>query len=208
MSHETFAACSGQGFAPWEIHRPQQAVRELLTQGAFQGSVLDCGSGIGDNALFVAKFTDCTVDAVDLIERCTSFAKMKAGLRNMRPCVGFHTFDLLEWDASPLAAKSGTYDVVLDSCLLHAFDAAAKQRYLQGVVHKALKQGGMVHVLALSDQDTNTGGPVRLSRKDLTDLFCEAAGWQLVSLVPHHINLHPTFWGGRAKAYLLAARKL
>ena len=45
---QTFAACSGQGFAPWEIHRPQQAVRELLTQGALHGSVLDCGSGIGE----------------------------------------------------------------------------------------------------------------------------------------------------------------
>jgi hypothetical protein len=44
---QTFAACCGQGFAPWEIHRPQQAVRELVTRGAFQGSVLDCGSGIG-----------------------------------------------------------------------------------------------------------------------------------------------------------------
>lgn len=33
--------------APWEVHRPQQAVRELLTAGSFKGSVLDCGCGIG-----------------------------------------------------------------------------------------------------------------------------------------------------------------
>lgn len=47
VSYDTFQRVCGRGFAPWEVHRPQQAVRELLTAGAFKGAVLDMGCGIG-----------------------------------------------------------------------------------------------------------------------------------------------------------------
>ncbi|GFR50529.1 hypothetical protein Agub_g12799 [Astrephomene gubernaculifera] len=67
VTYETFQRVCGRGFAPWEVHRPQQAVRELLTSGCFtSGAVLDCGCGIGDNSLFIAKYTSCSVDAVDM----------------------------------------------------------------------------------------------------------------------------------------------
>ncbi|KAG2494203.1 hypothetical protein HYH03_007561 [Edaphochlamys debaryana] len=207
VSLETLNRVCGRGFAPWEVHRPQQAVRELLTGGAFKGAVLDCGCGIGDNALFVAKYTTCTVDAVDILPKCIAFAEMKAGLRNMRGRVGWQCFDVLKWDSSPLASRTAHYDVVLDSGLLHFLGAEAKRRYLQ-VLHAALKPGGTLHLLALSDQETSPGGPTRVSRAELDALLGAEAGWSLTSVKPHYMELHPTFWGGRGQAYLASAQRL
>lgn len=201
---ETLQSVCGRGFAPWEVHRPQQAVRELLTAGSFKGSVLDCGCGIGDNSLFIAKYTNCTVDAVDLLPPCIAFAEMKAGLRNMRNRVGWHCFDLMEWDSSPLAGR--TYDVILDCGLLHLLAPAARLSYLDRL-HALLKPGGTLHLLVISDQERNPGGPGRVSRGELESLLGPGRGWSLTSLAPHRMELHPTFWGGKAQAYLAAAHK-
>lgn len=44
------AGTSNQGgFQPWEVHRPQAAVKELARRGELRGRVLDVGAGIGDN---------------------------------------------------------------------------------------------------------------------------------------------------------------
>ncbi|PNW86704.1 hypothetical protein CHLRE_02g095090v5 [Chlamydomonas reinhardtii] len=75
---------SGTGLAPWEIHRPQKFVRDLVLRGCFSGRVLDAGCGIGDNALFIAKACpQAHVTAVDVSPRCVAFATAKAGLRRM-----------------------------------------------------------------------------------------------------------------------------
>lgn len=60
---EAFHKLAGQGFLPWEIHRPQKAVRELARVGGLRGRVLEVGCGIGDNALFIAKYCkpECVV---------------------------------------------------------------------------------------------------------------------------------------------------
>eukprot|EP00198_Chlamydomonas_reinhardtii_P002446 XP_001691782.1 predicted protein [Chlamydomonas reinhardtii] len=206
VSYDTFQRVCGRGFAPWEVHRPQQAVRELLTAGAFKGAVLDMGCGIGDNALFIAKYTHCSVDAVDMLPKCITFAEMKAGLRNMREKVNWQCFDLLLWDESPLAraGRSQTYDVALD-----CGGWVVGSHGWRAVVHDhVLKPGGVLHVLALSDQEMAPGGPARVSRSELEELFSAGAGWALQSVRPHFIELHPTFWGGKGQAYLVAAQKV
>lgn len=48
---------SGTGMAPWEIHRPQQVLMELARTGIFRSKrVLDVGCGIGDMALYLARY--------------------------------------------------------------------------------------------------------------------------------------------------------
>ncbi|KAG2450884.1 hypothetical protein HYH02_004716 [Chlamydomonas schloesseri] len=205
MAREAAAAAAGAA-AP----AAGAAVRELLTSGAFKGAVVDLGCGIGDNALFIKKYTNCTVDAVDMLPKCITFAEMKAGLRNMRETVNWQCFDLMLWDESPLAraGRSLTYDVALDSGLLHCMDRVSRRRYLQVVHDHVLKPGGMMFVLALSDQEMAPGGPARVSRAELEQLFSTEAGWALQYVRPHFIELHPTFWGGKGQAYLVAAQKL
>ncbi len=56
-------------------------------------------------------------------------------------------------------------------------------------------------------QERNPGGPGRVSRGELESLLGPGRGWSLTSLAPHRMELHPTFWGGRAQAYLAAAQK-
>ncbi|KXZ44605.1 hypothetical protein GPECTOR_65g223 [Gonium pectorale] len=137
-------------------------------------------TGSGDNSLFIAKYTSCSVDAVDLC------------------------FDVLTWDSSPLAGR--TYDVVLDSGLLHCLGPPARPAYL-AALQRVLKPGGTLYVLALSDKETSPGGPSRVSREDLEGLLSPAAGWELQYVKPHFWELHPTFWGGKGRAYLAAAQR-
>lgn len=66
-----------------------------------------------------------------------------------------------------------------------------------------------LYALMMSDEEQSPGGPPRVSRDEIERvLFSREAGWELVWVRPTHIELHPTFWGGKAKGYLAAARKL
>ena len=41
------------GTPPWDIGRPQAEIVELEEKGGIRGSVLDCGCGTGENAMYL-----------------------------------------------------------------------------------------------------------------------------------------------------------
>ncbi len=43
---------------------------------------------------------------------------------------------------------------------------------------------------------------------DVTGLFCSETGWELEGAEDIAIELHPTFWGGRAKGRVFTLRRL
>lgn len=43
---------------------------------------------------------------------------------------------------------------------------------------------------------------------DVTGLFCSDTGWELEGVEDIVIELHPTFWGGRAKGRLFTLMRL
>lgn len=111
------------------------------------------------------------------LPRCISFAQMKAGMRNMRSRVSWHVFDLLDWGASPLAGRSGTYDVALDSCTLHSLDLESKLRYLKTAVQAALKPGGMVGFGVLRVWGFAGGRFLRIRGLGFSGFQAGHAGW-------------------------------
>jgi hypothetical protein len=70
------------------------------------------------------------------------------------------------------------YDTVIDSALFHIFgDAADRARYVSSL-HGAIRPGGMLHLLALSDAGRGFG-PV-VSEAQVRDAFVD--GWELMAL--------------------------
>ncbi|GLC39162.1 hypothetical protein PLESTB_001300200 [Pleodorina starrii] len=207
------ARVSGTGLAPWEIHRPQKFVRDLVLRRCFSGRVLDAGCGIGDNALFVAKACPgAEVTAVDVVPRCLEFAAAKAGLRNMKSKVAMEVGDLLQQDPARLPPalgpeNDGSYAVVLDSSTFHCFSDADRERYV-ATLRRLLKPGGVVYMNCMSEEETRPGGPRRISIPDLLTVFNRPNGWEVETIEDSIIEVHPTFWGGRCKARLFTIRKL
>ena len=73
------------------------------------------------------------------------------------------------------------YDIVLNSALFHIFDAADRKKYLDSL-STICKTGGVVHVLALSDEGPGFGPEV--SDKIIHEAF--SSGWHLEDLCSAH----------------------
>ncbi|GFR48713.1 hypothetical protein Agub_g10670 [Astrephomene gubernaculifera] len=208
---------SGTGLAPWEIHRPQKFVRDLVSRRCFpSGSrLLDAGCGLGDNALYIAKACpEVAVIGVDVVSRCLEFAEAKAKIRNMRGKVSFEVGDLTEQDprrpsaASIAPTNNATYDIVVDSSTYHNFSDPERERYA-ATLKRLLKPGGLVYMNCMSEEETRPGGPSgRISVACLTNVFNRSNGWELEAVEDSIIELHPTFWAGRGVARLYTIRKL
>ncbi|KAG2423849.1 hypothetical protein HXX76_015009 [Chlamydomonas incerta] len=212
---QVIARVAGTGLAPWEIHRPQKFVRDLVLRGrCFGGRVLDAGCGIGDNALFIAKACpQARVTAVDVVPRCLEFAAAKAKLRGMSGKVQMMAADLLESDpcrqheALSSPAADGTYDCVLDSSTFHCFGDDDRERYV-AVLGRLLRRGGVLVMNCMSEEEGRPGGPRRITVQDLLSVFNRMSGWEVEVIEDSIIELHPTFWGGKALARLFTIRKL
>lgn len=70
------------GRAPWDVGRPQPAIRRLAEVGAFNGAVLDAGCGAGENALCIAA-QGLRVLGVDVAETALLIARDKAAERGL-----------------------------------------------------------------------------------------------------------------------------
>ncbi|KXZ50040.1 hypothetical protein GPECTOR_18g20 [Gonium pectorale] len=210
---KVIAKVAGTGLAPWEIHRPQQFVRDLVRKGGFSGRVLDAGCGIGDNALYIAKACPgADVVAVDVVARCLEFASAKAGLRGMRGRVALEVGDLLQQDAQRMPETlgpqaNGSYSVVLDSSTFHCFSDSDRDPYVS-TLHRLLRPGGLIYMNCMSEEETRPGGPRRITVPDLLSVFNPLSGWHVEGVEESIIELHPTFWGGKATARVFYIRRL
>ncbi|KAG2487060.1 hypothetical protein HYH03_014306 [Edaphochlamys debaryana] len=208
---EVLARVAGTGLAPWEIHRPQKFIRELVLRRGFSGRVLDAGCGIGDNALYVAKACPAAeVTAVDVVPRCLEFAHAKAGIRNMRGKVDFVVADLTEQDPAklpPALQRDHFFDVVLDSSTFHCFGDEARSGY-QSTLRRLVRPGGVVYMNCMSEDETRPGGPGRVPVADIKAAFNPFTGWEVEAVEDSVVELHPTFWAGRGRARLYTIRRL
>lgn len=157
--------------APWVIGEPQPAVVELERAGRIRGSVLDVGCGAGEHTIHLARlgYKVLGIDAsVPAIEYATANAN-RSGVD-----AGFAVADALQ-------LGSEKYDTILDSALFHIFDPADRVGYVASL-SAACRPGGLVHVLALSDDGPGFGPEV--SDTDIRDAFSE--GWHLEQISRSH----------------------
>jgi cyclopropane fatty-acyl-phospholipid synthase-like methyltransferase len=106
------------GQAPWDIGRPQRAFLDVADRST--GSLLDAGSGTGENALFFAS-QGCTVTGIGFLEEPIQRARRTAVERGLPTT--FLVKDVLTlWDWSE------RFDSVIDSGLLRVFGDEDRRR--------------------------------------------------------------------------------
>jgi SAM-dependent methyltransferase len=185
---------------PWDIGRPQAAIRALAD--IVVGSVLDAGCGTGEHALFFAS-KGHEVTGFDFLEEAIAAAKRKAVERGLAA-----TF--LIKDALKLQEWPARFDNVIDSGLFHVFSDEDRALYVLGL-KTVLKRGGRLFLLCFSDQQPGTEGPRRVSQAELRDTFSE--GWEIKSIEPARLEVRPEprqarFSGEDPRGWLLVAQRV
>jgi SAM-dependent methyltransferase len=154
--------------APWVIGEPQPAIVELQRAGRIRSKVLDIGCGTGEHTILLARLR-YDVLGVDFSPKAIEQAKANARQKGVD--ARFEVADAMNLD------PGYAYETILDSALFHIFDQADRVRYVNSL-RGALRQGGVVHVLALSDAGRGFGPQV--SGADIRAAFAE--GWALEAL--------------------------
>jgi SAM-dependent methyltransferase len=153
--------------APWVIGEPQPAVVELERAGRIHSNVLDVGCGTGEHTILLTRL-GYDVLGVDFAPHAVEQARVNAADKGVDA-----RFEVA--DAMNLGEPG--YQTIVDSALFHIFDDADRTRYVSSL-HAAIRPGGLVYVLALSDAGRGFGPQV--SETDIRDAFGD--GWVLEAL--------------------------
>lgn len=156
------------GTAPWVIGQPQPAIVELEKSGVLGGKILDVGCGAGEHTILLTRL-GYDVLGIDFAPSAVEQARQNAAAKGVD--ARFEVADAMSLGSDP------TYDAILDSALFHIFDDADRPRYVHSL-RQACRPGGLVHVLALSDQGHQFGPEV--SESDIRTAFGD--GWVLEAL--------------------------
>ncbi|AGB21956.1 methyltransferase family protein [Mycobacterium sp. JS623] len=154
--------------APWVIGEPQPAIVELQRAGLIHSNVLDIGCGTGEHTIMLTRL-GYDVVGIDFAPQAVEQARANAAEKGVDA-----RFEVA--DAMNLGAEPG-YQTIVDSALFHIFDDADRVRYVSSL-HTALRPGGLVHVLALSDAGRGFGPQV--SEAEIREAFGD--GWVLEAL--------------------------
>ena len=127
---------------PWRLDGPQPIVVELADTGQITGPVLECGCGLGDNALFLAE-RGHQVTAIDAAPTAIEQDRGKANERGL-------TVDFRVADATSLEGITGGFNTVLDSAMMHCLTDEQRREYL-AAAHRVTEPGARLHALCFAD---------------------------------------------------------
>lgn len=170
VARTIFDSAYQDGTAPWVIGEPQPALVELERGGAIRGDVLDVGCGSGEHTIHLTRL-GYRVLGVDFSAPAVDTARANADGQGVP--ARFEVADALRLDGPP------RYDTIVDSALFHVFGAEDRLRYAHSL-HNACRPGGVVHILALSEDGPGLGPQV--SDTMIREAFGD--GWLLEDLRP------------------------
>jgi SAM-dependent methyltransferase len=180
---------------PWDIGRPQPALRTVAESGEVRGEVLDAGCGTGEHALMAAAL-GLGATGVDAARVAIERARAKARERGL--AARFIVADVLD-----LPSLDGRYDTVLDSAMFHVLGDADRAPYVESL-RSVLRPGGRYFMLCFSELEPGDWGPRRITQDEIGQSF--AAGWRVDSVEPAELDLTvPPF---HAKAWLAALTRI
>jgi ubiquinone/menaquinone biosynthesis C-methylase UbiE len=150
----------------------------LVESGEIVGPVLECGCGLGDNALFLAE-RGFQVTAFDAAATAIEQDRAKAEERGL-------SVDFVVADATTLAGIEGEFHTVVDSAMMHCLDDAARRDYL-AALRRVCLPGARLHVLSFTDASAAIFPlPASLDEASLRRLFSD--GWRLERMAPGHYS--------------------
>src|SRR5271157_216235 len=170
---QTFDPMSGfdsayLGTPPWDIGRPQGELVRLEEEGGIQGSVLDCGCGSGENALYLAR-RGHEVWGIDAAPNAIRKAESKARDRGIAA-----TF--LIADARGLGSLGRRFETVVDCGLFHVFSDPDRERYVSSLA-SVTARGAKLVILCFSDMQPGDTGPRRVRTSEIRQAF--STGWRV-----------------------------
>ena len=173
------------GTPPWDIGRPQSAIRSLFEEGAgaksFEGPILDLGCGTGENSLFLAD-RGYTVLGADASPRAIEKAKTKAESRDVSGDIDFRVQDALSLDG-----LDGEFGVILDCGLFHVFDDETRRTYVSSL-ESVVAPDGHVVIFCFSDREPGEWGPRRISEEEIRTAF--ENGWAVERIDPAQFEVN------------------
>jgi len=190
-----------QGQAPWDIGEPQPEFVRLAEAGAVEGLVLDVGCGTGENSLYLAA-RGHDVWGIDFVPKAIELARDKASQRGLG--VHFQVGGALKLDV-----LGRTFDTVLDCGLFHTFDDEERLLYVRSLA-RAVRPGGVAHLLCFSDQEPPGEGPRRVTQQEIREAFrhCwEVEGIREARFKTADFAGAPPFSPGGPKAWLVTLRR-
>jgi SAM-dependent methyltransferase len=127
---------------PWQLDGPQPIITELAAAGEIVGPVLECGCGLGDNALFLAEL-GYQVTAFDAAATVIEQDRAKAAARAV-------TVDFRVADATVLDGIDNGYRTVVDCAMLHCLTDQQRRDYL-AALRRVCQPGARLHILCFPD---------------------------------------------------------
>ena len=127
---------------PWQLDGPQPLVVDLTAASEFTDPILECGCGLGDNALYLAE-RGHRVTAVDASPTVIEQDRKKAAARGLDV-----TFTVA--DATVLDGVGDGFATALDSAMMHCLTDEQRRDYL-AALHRVCRPGARLHILCFPE---------------------------------------------------------
>lgn len=155
---------------PWQLDEPQPLIVELEGAGEVVDPVLECGCGLGDNALFLAG-RGHSVTAFDASATAIERDRAKADAAGT-------VVDFVVADATTLEGIPSGFRTVIDSAMLHCLTDDQRRDYLTAL-RRVCEPGARLHVLCFQAEMTKTLPlPGSLDEPSLRRAFADT-GWRI-----------------------------
>ena len=103
--------------------------------------------------------------------------------------------------------KKHSYDTILDAAVFHFFSDEDRQIYLKNLEY-LIKPGGRYILICFSEKESRKGGPRRVKKSDLDQLFSLVNGWKIESIEDTIYESRPdSLLPNGVQAYLLFIRR-
>ncbi|MBI3286941.1 MAG: class I SAM-dependent methyltransferase [Chloroflexi bacterium] len=151
------------GDIPWDSPKPDPTLVRAVRRGWLKpaGRALEIGSGTGTNALYLAQ-NGFRVVGIDVSPTAVRRAREKA--RAVGAACQFRVADVLRW------RPSERFDVIFERGVFHSLEDEKRPIYAHSV-RTLLKPGGRTLMLCFSDKEPGWGGPRRISRREIREIF-------------------------------------
>jgi SAM-dependent methyltransferase len=127
---------------PWRLDGPQPIIIELADSDQIVGPVLECGCGLGDNALFLAE-RGYPITAIDASPSVIEQDKAKAAQRGL-------DVDFRVADATVLEGVPGGFNTIVDSAMMHCLSDEQRRDYL-AAAYRVTEPGARLHILCFTE---------------------------------------------------------
>lgn len=153
---------------PWSIGGPQPTILELAKSGALINKrVLDCGCGTGENANSIITVGGAlSIMGFDISDAAIEIA------RETVPAASSATFVACSSSETINKLASHTFDVAVDSALLHCLNDEDARQHVHNVHALLAKPSGKFYIGCFSDENASPwSNPRRLSQSYLKQLL-------------------------------------